>query len=170
MGNLMKYAILTIPLAEPGRLPRKANEAVVELASRMGCAVSLVQVRRLVRRLASGPNPLIHRAGSRWKLTAAGRAEHSELMIADCQRRRAAERDAIQQDRARRLAAGIVTCVWTGPDGRQVARVDFRREVFARIETAAAKLGITLQSFFDNAIREACKRRGIFAALERRAA
>jgi uncharacterized protein (DUF1778 family) len=46
-----------------------------------------------------------------------------------------------------------VTCVFTLPDGSEVARVDFPREVFSRIERAAAKRGITLEQFFINAIR-----------------
>jgi hypothetical protein len=149
----LKYAILTIPLAEPGKLPTKADEAVVELASRLGCDVNLTQVRQQVRRLANGPNPLIRRDGSRWKLTEAGKKEHMELFIADCSSRRAAERHAIQQDQARRLAAGTVTCVWTCPDGSEWARVEFERELFSRIEYAASKLGVTLQQFFEKAIR-----------------
>jgi hypothetical protein len=151
--NKLKYAILTIPLAEPGKLPAKADEAVVELASRLGCEVNLTQVRLQVRRLANGPTPLIRREGSRWKLTGAGLREHAELLIADLSSQRAAERDAIRRDRARRLAAGTVTCVWTDPDGSEVARVDFERELFSLIERAASKLRITLQQFFDNAIR-----------------
>ncbi len=35
-ASKLKYAILTIPMAEPGKLPAKADEAVVELASTLG--------------------------------------------------------------------------------------------------------------------------------------
>lgn len=46
-----------------------------------------------------------------------------------------------------------VTCILILANGSEVARVDFPHDVFARIETAASKLGITLQQFFENAIR-----------------
>ena len=141
----LNFAILSIPMAEPGKLPPKADEAVVELASRLGCGVGVAQVWRQVRRLANGPNPLIRCVGSRWKVTKAGRREHLELYM-----------DSLQQDRDRRLAAGTVTCVWTGPDGREFARVDFERELFSLIKGAASKLGITLQQFFDDAVHHYC--------------
>jgi hypothetical protein len=48
---------------------------------------------------------------------------------------------------------GTVTCILILPNGSEVARLDFPRNVFARIETVAAKLGITLQQFFEKAIR-----------------
>ena len=57
---------------------------------------------------------------------------------------------------ARLHPAGTVTCVWTAPNGREWARVKFEGELFARIEIAASLLGITLQDFFDNAIRHYC--------------
>ena len=60
--------------------------------------------------------------------------------------------DAVGHDRALRRDAGIVTCVWTGPDGREQFRTEFNRAEFARIERAVSKLGITLQQFFDDAI------------------
>jgi hypothetical protein len=56
------------------------------------------------------------------------------------------------------------------PDGSEFARVDFPRDVFALIERAASEMKVTLGQFFLNALREACKRRGVFTALERRAA
>jgi hypothetical protein len=56
-----------------------------------------------------------------------------------------------------RLAAGTVTCVWTGPDGRELFRTDFSRELFSLIEHTASKLGITLQRFFENAIHHRIK-------------
>jgi hypothetical protein len=62
----------------------------------------------------------------------------------------------IERDKARRLAAGAVTCVWTGPDGREFVRVDFERELFSLIEGAASKLGITLQQLFDDAVHHYC--------------
>ncbi len=49
-------------------------------------------------------------------------------------------------------SAGTVACVFTLPDGREWATVDFPRKVFSRIECAARKRGLTLQRFFDNAI------------------
>ena len=78
--------------------------------------------------------------------------------------------DTIRHDQAKRLAAGTVTCVLTKPDGSEWVRVDFPRDLFAHIEDAAVGMGITLGQFFDNAIREAYKRRGIFATLEARPA
>lgn len=60
--------------------------------------------------------------------------------------------DAIEHDNALRLRAGIVTCVWTGPDRQEVARVDFPREVFSRIEAICIDRRITLQQFCDEAI------------------
>ena len=69
-----------------------------------------------------------------------------------------------------RRTAGTVTYVLTLPDGREWARVDFPSKQAALIDQAAAKLGITLPQLFTNAIRAACKRHGIFVALERRAA
>lgn len=61
-----------------------------------------------------------------------------------------------EQEMARLHPAGTVTCVWTAPSGREWARVVFEGELFARIEIAASTLGITLQHFFDNAIRHYC--------------
>jgi hypothetical protein len=86
----LTYAILTVPLAETGKLPPKADDAVVALAAKMGCKAELGEVHRLVHRLASAPSPLIrlHEAG--WRLTAAGQKEHMELMMWDCSRRRKA--------------------------------------------------------------------------------
>jgi len=46
-----------------------------------------------------------------------------------------------------------VTCVWLVSDGSEWARVEFPGNLFARIKRAASKLGITLQEFFENAIR-----------------
>ena len=60
--------------------------------------------------------------------------------------------DEIEENSARRLAAGTVTCVWIGPDGREFARVDFEPELFALVKRAASDLGITVHHFFDNAI------------------
>lgn len=48
---------------------------------------------------------------------------------------------------------GTITCILTLPDGREAARVDFPRGVFARIEHAASTQGISLEQFFFNAIR-----------------
>ena len=144
----LNFAILSIPMSEPGKLPPKADEAVVELASRLGCVVSLARVWRQVRRLANRPNPLIRCVGSRWKVTKAGRREHLDLYM-----------DSLQQDRDRRLAAGVVTCVWTKADGSEFARVDFERELWSRIERAASELGITLQQLFDNAVHDYCSSR-----------
>jgi hypothetical protein len=58
-------------------------------------------------------------------------------------------------DRLRREAGRpwTITCVWFMPDGSEWVRVEFEREVFVLIKRAAAKLGISLQKFFDNAIR-----------------
>jgi hypothetical protein len=58
-----------------------------------------------------------------------------------------------KQELAKFHPAGTVTCVWTGPDGIEWARVDFEHELFSLIEHAASKLGITLQQFFNDAIR-----------------
>jgi adenosylmethionine-8-amino-7-oxononanoate aminotransferase len=60
--------------------------------------------------------------------------------------------NAIEHDNALRRRAGIVTCVWTGPDRQEVARVDFPREVFSRIKAVCINRGITLQQFSDVAI------------------
>jgi uncharacterized protein (DUF1778 family) len=46
-----------------------------------------------------------------------------------------------------------VTCILILANGSEVARVDFPRDIFTRIEAAASRLGITLQQFFCNAIR-----------------
>jgi hypothetical protein len=70
-----------------------------------------------------------------------------------------------EQEMARLHPAGTVTCVWTAPNGREWARVEFEGELFARIEIAASRLGITLQHFFDDAILHYCDSRD-----ERRAA
>ena len=59
-----------------------------------------------------------------------------------------------KQELAKLHPDGTVTCVWTGPDGIEWARVDFERELFSLIKHAASKLGITLQQLFDNAIRD----------------
>jgi hypothetical protein len=48
---------------------------------------------------------------------------------------------------------GIITCVWVGSDGSEYTRVDFPCEIFAHIERAASKLRISLQQFFERAIR-----------------
>ena len=48
---------------------------------------------------------------------------------------------------------GTVTCILILADGSEVARVDFPRDIFVRIEAAASRLGITLQQFFCNALR-----------------
>jgi hypothetical protein len=61
-----------------------------------------------------------------------------------------------EQEMARLHPAGTVTCVWTAPNGREWMRVKFEGELFARIEIAASTQGITLQHFFDNAIRHYC--------------
>jgi len=87
-SKMLPLAILTIPLAEPGMLPPKAEEAVVELAARWGCKVELGEVRRQIARLVNAPNPLIRRNGAGWRLTAAGRKAHGELFLEDCSRRR----------------------------------------------------------------------------------
>jgi len=62
--------------------------------------------------------------------------------------------EAIKHDQELRMARGTVTCVWTGPDGREVASVEFHRELFSRIERAASKMHVSLQQFFDDAIRD----------------
>jgi hypothetical protein len=67
--------------------------------------------------------------------------------------------ESIDQERAQRLAAGTVTCVWTQADGSEFARVDFERELWSRIERAASELGITLQQLFDNAVHDYCSSR-----------
>ena len=54
----------------------------------------------------------------------------------------------------RHRPSGAITCVWTGSDGSEFARVEFPGELFARIELVASKLGITLEQFFDYAIRD----------------
>jgi hypothetical protein len=46
-----------------------------------------------------------------------------------------------------------VTCKIFLPDGREWASVDFRSDLFALIESCRSKLGITLEKFFDLAIR-----------------
>jgi hypothetical protein len=50
-----------------------------------------------------------------------------------------------------------ITCVWIMPNGREAARVDFPHQVFSRIVRAASQMGITLQQFMDNAIRNFIK-------------
>ena len=80
---MLTYAILTVPLSEPGKLPPKADDAVVKLAADLGCNVGLGEVRRQIARLAKAPNPLIRRNGVGWRLTAAGRREHGELLVKD---------------------------------------------------------------------------------------
>ena len=62
-----------------------------------------------------------------------------------------------QHGKAPTRPAGPVTCVWIGPDGSECARVDFPPEFFSLIKRAASKLGITIQQFFDNAIRDFIK-------------
>ena len=57
--------------------------------------------------------------------------------------------------------SGTVTCVWTASDGSEWERVEFPRDLFARIESCASKLGISLQQFFDNAIRNFVKSQAI---------
>jgi hypothetical protein len=47
----------------------------------------------------------------------------------------------------------IITCVWVDSNGYEWARVAFPHALFSRIKSAAAKLGITLEQFFDDAIR-----------------
>ena len=46
-----------------------------------------------------------------------------------------------------------MTCVLILPDGSEFTRVDFPCEVFAQIEHAASKQGISLGQFFVNALR-----------------
>jgi len=48
--------------------------------------------------------------------------------------------------------------------------VDFPRKLFMRIQAAATQRNQTLPEFFIAAIELACKKAGLFAALERRAA
>jgi len=75
-----------------------------------------------------------------------------EVVVTAFQRSLSADQfiaDAISEKLAR-----TVTCVWTGPDGSEFARVDFTSEIFASIKHVASKMGITLQQFFENAIRE----------------
>jgi hypothetical protein len=55
--------------------------------------------------------------------------------------------------KARVHPVGTVTCVFIYPNGREWFRVDFRSDLFALIESCASKLGITLEKFFDLAIR-----------------
>ena len=64
--------------------------------------------------------------------------------------------EGVAQERAERLAAGTVTCVWTRPDGSEFARVDFERELWSRIKRAASEMDITLQQLFDNAVHDYC--------------
>jgi len=55
-----------------------------------------------------------------------------------------------------------ITCILILADGTEVARVDFPRDVFARIEHAASKQGISIGQFFVNAIQhyiDSCNRR-----------
>ena len=87
---MLTYAILTVPQSEPGKLPPKADDAVVTLAARLGCTVGLGEVHQQVRRLAKAPNPLICPDGAKWRLTAAGRKEWMELFMMDCSRRKKA--------------------------------------------------------------------------------
>ena len=82
-ANLLTHAILTVPRAERWKLPPKAEDAVIALAAKVGCTVGLDEVRRQIARLASAPNPLIRRNGVGWRLTAAGRREHGELLVKD---------------------------------------------------------------------------------------
>ena len=75
-------------------------------------------------------------------------------------RRNSSSRTAAPQSKTQhrgQVAAGPVTCVWIGPDGSECARVDFPPEVYSLIKRAATKLGITIQQFFDNAIRDFIK-------------
>ena len=46
-----------------------------------------------------------------------------------------------------------VTVVFTYPDGREYARVDFPARVFAAIETARKTLGVSLEKFLQQAIK-----------------
>jgi hypothetical protein len=89
-ANLLTHAILTVPRAERWKLPPKAEDAVIALAAKVGCTVGLDEVRRQIARLASAPNPLIRRKGAEWRLTAAGRKEHNELIVEDLERGREA--------------------------------------------------------------------------------
>jgi hypothetical protein len=57
-----------------------------------------------------------------------------------------------------------VTCILMLPDGSEVARVDFPRQYFSRIEAAASRLGISLQQFFCNAIRNFIRSQAIARA------
>src|ERR1035437_1089645 len=75
-----------------------------------------------------------------------------EVVVAAFQRSLSADQfiaDAISEKLAR-----TVTCVWTGPDGSEFARVDFTREIFACIEHVASEMHVSLQQFFDNAIQD----------------
>jgi hypothetical protein len=48
----------------------------------------------------------------------------------------------------------------TLPDGSEWARVAFPPELFSLIERTARKMGITLQRFFDNAMRQCAAKCG----------
>ena len=63
---------------------------------------------------------------------------------------------ALDRENAFRLASGIVTCVWIGPDKRELARVDFPREIFSRIEEVRTTRGMTLHDFCDDAVHHYC--------------
>ena len=65
----------------------------------------------------------------------------------------AASQPKTAQSPAHIQPAGTVTCVFYDANGREWARVDFPRDVFALIKRSASKLGITLAQFFHNAIR-----------------
>ncbi len=65
----------------------------------------------------------------------------------------ASSQSKTQHGNAPAHSSGTVTCVWTYPDGREWMRVDFPRQLFSLITRAAGKLGVTLQQFFDNAVR-----------------
>lgn len=52
---------------------------------------------------------------------------------------------------------GVVTCVLIEPNGREWARVEFSRDVWARIEAAARQRHISLGKFFLIAIRHYIK-------------
>jgi hypothetical protein len=76
----------------------------------------------------------------------------------------------LRPPRKAKRSGDIVTCLWLRSDGQLYAQVDFPRRLFMRIQRAASADGLTLAEFFDNAIKEACKKGGLFEALENRAA
>jgi hypothetical protein len=81
--------------------------------------------------------------------------ELSEVVIAAHRQRTSVDHfiaDAIREKLGKTPGANTVTCVFNDPAGRELSRVDFPRNDFARIEAASSKLGITLEQFFYNAI------------------